>query len=278
MKNPARVRARIRPTVPRPKVERRDRRRRDEKAPRGRGRNGAKRSPAADATSTDDGDLGEVIAESESADDSGDVVVAAASSGAPARRRRRSRGGTTGKRPLTEAEEGSETQGASTEDDKGTDMPELSLTDQGRIVSEFLDGLIDSFGLTAETTAVEVDDENIEVRVEGENLGLLVGPKGRTLQALTEVARSIVVRHGEGSSSGRVHIDVAGYRQRRREALARFTRDVAQQVMDSGTARALEPMSPADRKVIHDTVNEIDGVASTSEGDEPNRRVVISPA
>ena len=157
-------------------------------------------------------------------------------------------------------------------------MPELSLADQGRIVSEFLDGLVAAFGFEAETSWVEVDDENVEVRVEGENLGLLVGPKGRTLQAVTEVARSIVVRHGEGSSAGRVHVDVAGYRQRRRDALSRFTRDVAQQVIDSGTPRALESMNPADRKVVHDTVNDLEGVVSTSEGEEPNRRVVISPA
>jgi len=70
---------------------------------------------------------------------------------------------------------------------------------------------------------------------------------------------------------------VAGYRQARREALARFTRQVADQVKESGQARALEPMHPADRKIVHDTVNEIDGVATTSEGEEPRRRVVIVP-
>jgi spoIIIJ-associated protein len=157
-------------------------------------------------------------------------------------------------------------------------MPELSLDDQARIVSSFLDGLVAAFGLEATTSWEHTDDENTEVRVEGPNLGLLVGPKGRTLQAVTEVARSVVVRHGEGGSTGRVHVDVAGYRQRRREALARFTVEVADEVRSSGVARALEAMSAADRKVVHDTVASLDGVGSTSEGEEPYRRVVIVPA
>jgi spoIIIJ-associated protein len=72
-------------------------------------------------------------------------------------------------------------------------------------------------------------------------------------------------------------VDVAGYRQARREALARFTKDVAAKVLDTGEAVTLEPMTPADRKVVHDTANEIEGVSTASEGEEPRRRVVILP-
>jgi spoIIIJ-associated protein len=75
-----------------------------------------------------------------------------------------------------------------------------------------------------------------------------------------------------------VRIDVAGYRQRRKEALERFASQVAADVVASGAAKALEPMHPADRKVVHDAINEIDGVRTTSEGEEPRRRVVILPA
>ena len=67
------------------------------------------------------------------------------------------------------------------------------------------------------------------------------------------------------------------YRERRKEALERFTHQVAEQVLASGSPTSLEPMSPADRKIVHDTVNEIDGVRTTSEGEEPRRRVVILP-
>jgi spoIIIJ-associated protein len=163
-------------------------------------------------------------------------------------------------------------------DVKAAAMPELTIDDHARLVTEFLEGLVTSFGLEATTSWETVDEDTAEVKVEGANLGLLVGPKGRTLQAISEIARSVAVRHGEGGTSGRVHIDIAGYRQRRREALIRFTGDVATQVIESGTPKALEPMSAADRKIVHDAVNELEGVASTSEGEEPNRRVVILPS
>ena len=75
-----------------------------------------------------------------------------------------------------------------------------------------------------------------------------------------------------------MRIDIGGYRERRKEALARFATQVAADVAATGVAKALEPMHPADRKVVHDTVNELEGVATTSEGEEPRRRVVIVPA
>ena len=106
----------------------------------------------------------------------------------------------------------------------------------------------------------EVDEDTIELRVEGDDLGLLIGPKGQTLQAVQELARTVVQRQATGTHHGRVRIDVAGYRQRRREALERFAQQVAADVLASGSPKALEPMHPADRKVVHDTVNELDGV------------------
>ena len=77
---------------------------------------------------------------------------------------------------------------------------------------------------------------------------------------------------------GRIRLYVSGYRSKRRDALERVTRQIAEEVRTSGVAKSLEPMHPADRKVVHDTVNEIDGVSTTSEGEEPRRRVVILPA
>ncbi|MGH9066219.1 MAG: protein jag, partial [Acidimicrobiales bacterium] len=87
-----------------------------------------------------------------------------------------------------------------------------------------------------------------------------------------------VVHHQTGAGNGRIHVDVGGYRQRRAEALGRFANQVAQQVLQNGAPAALEPMSAADRKVVHDAITGIDGVSTTSEGDEPHRRVVILPA
>jgi spoIIIJ-associated protein len=155
-------------------------------------------------------------------------------------------------------------------------MDDVSVAEQGELAREFVAGVVEAFGLDAAVAVAEVDDETVEVSVTGEDLGLLIGPKGQTLSALQELARTVVQRNVAGRYA-RLHVDVAGYRQKRREALERFTRQVAEQVVSSGTRRVLEPMNPADRKVVHDTVNEIDGVATTSEGEEPRRRVVILP-
>jgi spoIIIJ-associated protein len=153
---------------------------------------------------------------------------------------------------------------------------DVPLDQQAEVAREFLEGLVDAFGVHAQVTAGPVVDETVELAIQGDNLGLLIGPKGQTLTAIQELARTVVQRR-TGGRNGRLLVDVAGYRQARREALARFTRQVADQVKESGQARALEPMHPADRKIVHDTVNEIDGVATTSEGEEPRRRVVIVP-
>ena len=102
-----------------------------------------------------------------------------------------------------------------------------------------------------------------------------MGPKGATLGAVQELTRTVVTRVEPGGRNVRVHVDVAGYRARRREALERFTRQVADTVKESGTSTAMEPMTAADRKVVHDTANGIDGIHTTSEGEEPRRRVVL---
>ena len=146
---------------------------------------------------------------------------------------------------------------------------------QAPVVADFLDGLVTAFGRDGEVSPELVEDA-IEAKVVGDDLGLLIGPKGTTLNAVQELARTVVQR--KATTPARVRVDVGGYRERRREALARFTQQVAAQVLETGSQKALEPMSPADRKVVHDTANEIDGVATLSEGEEPRRRVVIIPA
>jgi spoIIIJ-associated protein len=137
----------------------------------------------------------------------------------------------------------------------------------------FLEGLLEAFAIEATVTVQEVDAGVLEASIDGEELGLLVGPKGQTVDALQDLARSAVPHDG----GTRIRVDVAGYRERRREALSRFATGVAQEVAASGQPTSLEPMSAADRKVVHDTVNEIEGVRTTSEGEEPRRRVVVHP-
>ena len=155
--------------------------------------------------------------------------------------------------------------------------PTLTLDEHVEAVETFVRGLVDAFGVEATIEVVEVDDETREVQVIGNDLGLLIGPRGLTLQAVHELARTVVYRAAPGGQDGRVRIDIGGYRERRRQALEQFATKIADEVVSSGTARALEPMSPPDRKVVHDTINGVDGVHTTSEGEEPRRRVVVLP-
>lgn len=259
----ARVRARVRPTRPPAKVDRRDRRRRRGGGVRATGSSGAGDGPS---TSTE-ARAGRAPGTDEAA--SAAPVAVAGEGAAPLPEQ------TGPARATAGADRGA---GSAPQHGGDTDMSEATLREQADVVEEFLDGLLDAFGLDGEIHRLEIDEDTVEVQITGPDLGLLIGPKGATLTALQELARTVVQRRADGPVHGRVRLDVAGYRQKRREALQRFTREVAEQVRSSGVQKALEPMTPADRKIVHDTVNEIDGVTTVSEGEEPRRRVVIVPA
>ena len=154
---------------------------------------------------------------------------------------------------------------------------EVNLDEQEAVAVEFVQGLLAALDVAGSVRTGRTDDEGIALDIDGDGLGLLVGPKGATLAALEELTRAAVQHAAEGQRA-RLHVDVGGYRQRRREALAEFTRTVAAEVDSTGEARALEPMSAADRKVVHDTVAEIDGLGTVSEGEDARRHVVIHPA
>ena len=151
---------------------------------------------------------------------------------------------------------------------------EVPLEEQVELAETFTRGLIERFGLPATVTARSEGDDDVMVEVTGEDLGLLIGPRAATLDAIQELVRTAVQRR-IGGHGARIHVDAASYRARRQEALAEFARQAAQRALESGRDQVFEPMSPVDRKVVHDTVNEIEGVATISEGEEPRRRVVI---
>jgi spoIIIJ-associated protein len=265
----ARVRARVRPTQPRPKVERRDRRGKSsgrsgkpgERRPRD-GRSGSGRgSQKAAATAT-----------------TAALVAEAAPDGAPAaaaptpdrdRPPRNRSGSRRGPRrdPVDQDDD----------EQESTTMSDTELAEQGEVVRGFLLDLVDAFGFDAEVTATPAEEGAVELAVAGGDLGLMIGPKGATLQAIQELSRSVLQRQLPGEAHARIRVDVSGYRARRREALEAFVRTVAADVVASGTQKALEPMSPPDRKVVHDTVNDIDGVHTISEGEDHRRRVVLLP-
>ena len=250
-KGEARVRARVKPTAPRAKVERRDRKKdRPERAERPAGGTGGRtggRAPKAAVPAAD------TPAEAESpAPRPARAPRAERPSAAPADQRQ--------------------------EREMDSELAELDLEQQAAIVAEVAAGVLTALGETPTVTTTTVDETTIDVLVDGPGLGFLVGPRGRTLAALNEVTRSVVLRRGNTPSGTRVHLDVAGYRQRRREALTAFVLETAEQVRTTGLPHALEPMGSVDRKLVHDAVADLDGVGSLSEGEDHDRRVVIVPA
>ncbi len=152
---------------------------------------------------------------------------------------------------------------------------EVNARQVGDEARKFIDELVAAFSFTGTTELIE-DGDDLEIRVHGENLGLLVGPRGTTLQAVQDLAR-VASQRRLGDHDTRLRVDIGGYRQRRKEALDRFAVQMAEEVKQSGVARVLEPMSSADRKIVHDALSEVEGITTRSEGDDPYRRVVITP-
>ena len=155
------------------------------------------------------------------------------------------------------------------------DESTVPVEQQAETASQFTNGLVDAFGARADVSH-EIEDETITVRIDGADLGLLVGPRGATLNAIEDLVKAVVQRE-TGGHGARIHVDVGGYRAKRREALAGFSRNLADQAIASGEEQVLEPMQSPDRKVVHDTIADIEGVETSSEGEEPRRYVVIRP-
>lgn len=152
---------------------------------------------------------------------------------------------------------------------------ELTPEEQAEDATMFLEGLAEAFDVDGTVETEMLENDVVEARLEGDGLALLIGPKGQTLAAIQDLARAAVQRGSRGRT--RLRIDIGGYQRLRRAALERFARSIAEQVQTSGVATALEPMPPADRKVVHDTINTIDGVTTRSEGEDAQRRVLILP-
>jgi spoIIIJ-associated protein len=153
---------------------------------------------------------------------------------------------------------------------------DVSLDEQSMVAEAFLRGLVQEFGVSADIASSQPDDDTLDLTLTGDDLGMLIGPKGATLLAIQDLTRTVVQRK-TGAGNGRIHVDVSGYRQKRSEALSRFARQVAEEVRRTGTRKALEPMSAPDRKVVHDALTDVDGVTTASEGEDTARRVVILP-
>ena len=262
----ARVRARIRPTPVRPKNDRR----------RSSKRGGGKKSAESRSSNRSDRGGQRSAATASSAEapasESSDVAEEAAvgSSGADGSGSTNSTSGSSRRRSPNRKK------AAMTQDQETVQESPVSPEEVGDAAVAFVDGLVTAFGGDG-TTSVAVEGTELDVSVAGSDLGLLVGPRGRTLLAVQDLTR-VAAQRRLGDQTTRLRVDVGGYRERRSAALESFAASVAEQVRESGVARALEPMASADRKVVHDALNDTDGVTSRSEGDDPNRYIVVAPA
>jgi spoIIIJ-associated protein len=154
------------------------------------------------------------------------------------------------------------------------EISEEELDDQADIAADFMEGLLDRLGLDADVeTNLEDGAMYVDVWGDGEDMGVLIGRHGATLDALQEIVRAVVQRRSEGRC--RVLIDVEDYRKRRRAQLASKARESARRVSKTGRDERFEPMNAYERKIVHDAAASVGGVETFSEGEEPDRRVVI---
>ena len=160
------------------------------------------------------------------------------------------------------------------DDDEDGDEDDLSsLEEEGEIAADYIEGLLDIADLDGDID-MDVEGDRAVVSVVGATLDELVGDDGEVLEALQELTRLAV--HRRTGSRARLMLDVGGFRARRRTELAELGRTVAAEVSQSGEPKKLRAMSPFERKIIHDAVA-LAGLRSESEGEEPNRRVVVFP-
>ncbi len=164
------------------------------------------------------------------------------------------------------------------------EAPDEDLEEQGDIAAVFLEGVVARLGIEADVETVfregtmyveilPVDDAPVDD--EDDDMGLLIGRHGQTLEALQDLARTVV-----GNRTGaraRIVVDAEDYRKRQRARLENHARDVARKVARSGREETLDPMNSYERKIVHDAVSTVRGVETSSTGEEPERRVVIRP-
>jgi spoIIIJ-associated protein len=169
-----------------------------------------------------------------------------------------------------EAEPAEAEDGEETDDEAG----EEELFQQSEIAADYVEGLLDVLDMDGDIDELIANGRPV-VEVVGGRLQSLVGPRGTTLEALQDLTRLAVFRR-TGSPS-RLLLDIGGYRATRRNELAAVARNAIERVREHGEPVRLEPMSAFERKCVHDVVNATEGVVSESQGEEPNRRIMVRP-
>lgn len=161
------------------------------------------------------------------------------------------------------------------EGERSPGSAEELLVQEGDIAGDYLERLLDILDYDGDID-LDVEASRAIVSIDGgEDLEKLVGPRGNVLEALQELTRLAVQQ--ESGNRSRLMLDIAGWRAERREELRDLGTATAQKVLSSGERVRLQPMTPFERKVVHDAVASVQGVHSESEGEDPRRRVVVFP-
>lgn len=170
------------------------------------------------------------------------------------------------------AEHDDELNDATAETPKPEDLEERLVT-EGEIAGDYLEELLDVLDFDGDID-LDVEGNRAVVSIDGgDDLVKLVGQRGEVLDALQELTRVAV--HQKTGERSRLMLDIASWRRKRRDELAALGHKVAQRVLETGTREQLAPMTPFERKIVHDAVAAVSGVRSESEGQEPSRRVVV---
>lgn len=284
VKEEARVRARVAPATPRAKEERRRGKARGAKGERGgsgqrsRGRG---TGSSADQGGRGQGRRGGGGREGDSREEGRESASAEGQDGSgedrSSERGDKGRASSPKSRPKTDNRSASP-RGEKRDRTMNEDEATMPLPEQADLAEEFVRGLAERFGTTVTFAREDVDEEEIRVTVSGDDLGRMIGRRGTTAGAIDELVRTVLQRQAGSSRNGRIRVDIGGVRARRAEALVKFTLEQAEVVRSTGARRALEPMSAADRKIVHDALTDAEGVETISEGEDAQRRVVIVPA
>lgn len=141
------------------------------------------------------------------------------------------------------------------------------------VALEYIDGILKDMQLTGVTYKVEHSDENVKITLDGEEIGVLIGHHGETLDALQYLV-ALSCNRVPGNYF-RITIDGGNYRDKREETLKQLATKISEKVKRTGRSQMLEPMNPYERRLIHSVISEIEGVFSKSKGEDPNRRVII---
>ena len=151
------------------------------------------------------------------------------------------------------------------------------MSDPADRIRELVESVVDALDLDADVVLTE-DEESLTATVEGEDVGLFIGRHGQTIEAVQHLAQRVVLKDADREGPRRrIVVDAAGYRARRREALERQAADAADEALRYGRPVALDAMSATERRIVHEYLRDRDDVETHSEGDEPDRHLVVSP-